>query len=568
MSDLKDLETAFQPKSEQSKATPGPRPSGTVTVEYEERLRTLGRQWHAILDTPGAHQYTSASEADMALICRMAACNFTEGEIWRTLESSPRYADRTERKGERHARKLYGDEIAKAQATVTRFPDTPMPVVRPTQAKPRVSANGKSNPQAAPAPFHIATRPDSFVSRYIEYGSARTDAPREAHELMAVGTLSALAGPTPRLPISTSSKGWSLALWIMYIVNSTVGRKTTVIEQGAHIIEEILGERAVISWEGSPQGFIQRMQERDGQPAAFVRDEFSGLMQQMNKGGHMAGLSQTLIRAYDGRLIENIRTRKKGKDGEFQRDEDRVKEPYLATLAASTRDSFLQRATTDNVLDGFLARFAFISASAEERPLGVLTPGLSAQRAALVAHARRFYEKAQQCALVDIGEGVLDMQWELERKWQALAQKTSRPEAAGPSMKRLAETVLKTAALLALDDCDDLHPIVTTEHFLIAQAMGERWQVSTLAIVEDLGATVFLRDCNAVMASVRGESGGIQLSKLYRKHRNLKGRAFDDVLGALETQERIERVQINTGQAGRKPVMVYPFGGAPKDLGA
>ncbi|MCH8853614.1 MAG: hypothetical protein IID41_13325, partial [Planctomycetes bacterium] len=175
-------------------------------------------------------------------------------------------------------------------------------------------------------------------------------------------------------------------------------------------------------------------------------------------------------------------------------------------------------------------------------------------------------EKARQCALVDIGEGVLEMQWELEREWREAAKEASRPEAAGPSMKRLAESVLKTAALLALDECNEGLPVVTSEHFRMAEVMGRRWQVSTLAVIEDLGASSFLRDCDAVRASVEGRVKGIQLSELYMKHRSLRKRDFEQVLEALEIQHRIERVQISTGRPGRTPVVVYPFGSAPEEL--
>src|SRR5437660_1687500 len=78
----------------------------------------------------------------------------------------------------------------------------------------------------AKVPSYVSvTPPESFVSRYVAYARQRTDAPPEAHELMAVGILSALAGPKPRVPLATSIKGLSLVLWALYIVNSTVGRK-------------------------------------------------------------------------------------------------------------------------------------------------------------------------------------------------------------------------------------------------------------------------------------------------------------------------------------------------------
>src|SRR5262245_20628794 len=191
--------------------------------------------------------------------------------------------------------------------------------------------NGAQGRKEEPESYASVTPHSSFVTHYVDYARQRTDAPPQAHELMAVGLLSALAGPVPRLPIATSSKGWSLCLWTLYVVNSTTGRKTTVINTALDIAVEVLGKDAIFFWEGSPQGFIQRLQSRDRQSAIFVRDEYSGLLQQMNRSsGHMAGLAQMFIRAYDGGSLENVRTRKRNKQtGETEADSDSVMEPYL-----------------------------------------------------------------------------------------------------------------------------------------------------------------------------------------------------------------------------------------------
>jgi len=182
----------------------------------------------------------------------------------------------------------------------------------------------------------------------------------------------------------------------MYIVNSTVGRKSTVITLATDVLEEVLGAHAVIQWEGSPQGLIQRLQDREGQSSVFARDEYSGLMAQVNRaGGHMAGLPQLFIRIFDGGVVENIRTKKKvTKDGPKVEDTDRVEHPYLPMLTASTWDSFMDRCTIDNVLDGFLARFAFVTGAAEPRPMTISTASMDAEWDALVEHAAAFHRKA------------------------------------------------------------------------------------------------------------------------------------------------------------------------------
>jgi hypothetical protein len=415
---------------------------------------------------------------------------------------------------------------------------------------------GPLRPSETP-PFQLSTAHDSFVTRYVCYAGSRTDAPLEAHELMAVCLLSGLAGPNPRIPIATSVNGLGLTLWGMYLVNTTTGRKTTVIELARDIALEILPCEAIVEWEGSPQGFIQRLQRRDGQPAIFMRDEYSGLLQQMNRGGHMAGLEQTFIRAFDGGVLENIRTRKRNKStGEIYEDTDRVECPYLAKLTGATWDAFIRRATIDNVLDGFLPRFIFVTGIATPRPAGRLTVAMFAARDGLVRRARAFHERARSLDLVNVEDDVLEALWTLEQEWSARADRSARPEAAGPALKRLTEAVLKTAALLAIDRAGNAMPCITLQDFAAAHAMGNCWAISTIRLIEALGATTFLRDSDAVMETVKRHPQGLKLSELYGRHRQLKKRDFDELLAALDTQELIVRAQLKQEGRGRPSTMV------------
>jgi hypothetical protein len=400
--------------------------------------------------------------------------------------------------------------------------------------------------------YESVTPPASFVTRYVEYASQRTDAPCEAHELMAVGLLSALAGPKPRLPIATTINGWNLCLWTMYIVDSTVGRKSSVIDYASDIAAEVIGPDGVLHWEGSPQGIIQRLQSRDGQPAVFVRDEYSGLLAQMNRGGHMAGLAQTFIRTYDGRPLENIRTKKKDKEtGEYEDDTDRVNQPYLAKLCASTWESFTTRATIDNVLDGFLARFIVFTGSSTASAMRLASPELAGMRRALLTQAETFHKKAQVLGDLGIEDIVMDLAWALEQDLMKQANRCSRPDAAVPALKRLSESVMKTAALLAIDATPGSEvPKVTAIHFEQARRIGVRWINSTLKLIDALGRTSFQKNCQGVLASVRTNLGGMRVRDLYRKHAKLNMREFNEVLLALQTQDEI---QVSDGPSARGP---------------
>lgn len=411
-----------------------------------------------------------------------------------------------------------------------------------------------------PAPFTLVTAPDSFISQYVKYATTRTDAPAEAHEALAFGILSVAASHV-RLPIATSPRGWSLVLWVLYLVNSTAGRKSTVIDLAIDLVREVVGEEALVFWEGSPQGLLQRLQARDGEATVFVRDEYASLMAAFNKNGHLSGLPQVLIKAFDGSPLENIRTKKKGPDGEKHSDTDRVEHPYLAQFAAAPWDAFIQRATVDNLLDGFLPRFIVITGAAAGRPLPLLTPSITAARATLYAQLSRYALQAQSIQHVVLSPEVLEAQWSLEQTFLRRAETSGRPDAAGPSLKRLAETALKVAALLAIEDATNGVLSIRIEHFTLASLIATRWADSSVRLVEALGATSFQKECTSVFQTIQ-QRPGVSVSLLYRTHRRLRKREFDEILDALDLQGRIRIEAQPTSTPGRPPRLVYPIGGA------
>ena len=93
-----------------------------ISTSYADKLRRLGNGWKNALANTGANGYASASECDNAIVWALVKRHFTDEEIFRTLEASARYAGRVERKGEKHTRELFENEIVKARAALDPFP--------------------------------------------------------------------------------------------------------------------------------------------------------------------------------------------------------------------------------------------------------------------------------------------------------------------------------------------------------------------------------------------------------------------------------------------------------------
>lgn len=411
-----------------------------------------------------------------------------------------------------------------------------------------------------PGPPAVQRRPppEGFIAKYVEAACERTDAPVESHTLAAVVVMSALAGSRVRLPLAYRPDGVRLVMWGMNIVDSTSGRKTTVNEFGLDIIRQVLTEGAILPWKGSPEAFIQQLAGRDGLASVFARDEYSGLLAGMKRGGYTAGLAQDFIRCYDGLPITIARTAKMNrKTGLRVDDTDRVQDPYLVKLCAATRTSFIETATIDDVLDGLLARFVFTSGTSDERPMVSLTDAMEDHWRALVALARGFHERAQDVLRVTVPQDVLALEWELEKRLKAAALAAPRPDAARPAMKRLAEAVLKVAALLAIDHSDGGAAVITPRDFEAAAQLSEPWQHTALALISDLGRTRFQATCDAVLTTIRAHPDGISTRSIYRTHRGLRQREFEEVVGALETQGLVHHVKTPGGQQIGRPSIVY-----------
>jgi hypothetical protein len=251
------------------------------------------------------------------------------------------------------------------------------------------------------------------------------------------------------------------------------------------------------------------------------------------------------------------RVAKMKKGGERADDTDRVHDPYLVKLCAATRTSFIEVASIDDVLDGLLARFVFTSGSAEERPMARMTPEVQEAWTAVLARARDFHSRGDAVLGIAIPDDVLQAEWDYEQRLKRLALAHPRPEAARPAMKRLAETVLKVAALLSLERALG-EATVTLAHFEAAAELAAPWITTTLGLIADLGRTKFQARCDAVLGTVRTYGKDIPQRMLYRAHRGLTKREFDEVTTSLEEQGLVHRVQIETSKKGWPVILFRP----------
>src|SRR5690606_32174212 len=99
-------------------------------------------------------------------------------------------------------------------------------------------------------------------------------------------------------------------------------------------------------------------------PSVFLRDEFSGLLEQMTKKDYMAGMAELLTKLYDGKMQKRI----------LRKETVEVREPILILFAGGIKNKVTRILTHEQVSSGFMPRFIFITAESDISTLKPLGP--------------------------------------------------------------------------------------------------------------------------------------------------------------------------------------------------
>jgi hypothetical protein len=195
--------------------------------------------------------------------------------------------------------------------------------------------------------LEIAKSYKSLVTEFVEYAAERTDASITFLEATGYAILTGVVGRKAMLNLTTGKVVPSL--WFQLIGESGISRKTTTIRFGQDILEAV-DPSVIAPTDFSPEAFIDVMAARDGKPTIFIRDEFAEFYDALNNRQYQAGGKENLIRMYDGRSVRR----------KLRNDEFIIREPFLSILSATTESRFLATGKKDDVLSGFLARFALV----------------------------------------------------------------------------------------------------------------------------------------------------------------------------------------------------------------
>lgn len=304
---------------------------------------------------------------------------------------------------------------------------------------------------------------ETFIDRYVEYGWSVTDAPRQYHVAGGAVILSAIICPHVTLPAQHTKIRPNL--WAMILAGTTVTRKSTSADLAVRTLGEVLSiEDYLMGTDGSPEGILTELQERDGKASLFHRDEITGFIESATKKEYNAGILQALTSLYDGR--QEKRTLRSGTII--------VKKPRLILWCGGIKSQMQEVLSIEHIRSGFIPRFIVVSGtttSDQIRPIGppVDTDEVDSVKSRIVDELYSIVDfwmpkpKVQQMTLGSTTTKRTIMQGEREMtatpeawdrmKWLTfdavkLGENSSSPDIYTPMYVRLADSVIKIAILL------------------------------------------------------------------------------------------------------------------------
>jgi hypothetical protein len=385
----------------------------------------------------------------------------------------------------------------------------------------------------------------TFVEEYIEWARTIGDAAPQYHQAGAFVLLSSLLAGPVRLP--TSFGVVMPNLWFMILADTTLTRKSTAMDLAVDLLVEI-DDNAIMATDGSIEGLMGALQFRPGRPSVFLRDEFSGLLEAMNKKDYYAGMAESFTKLYDGKFQKRI----------LRRETIEVRDPVLILFAGGIRERILQLLQYEHVASGFLPRFIFIMAESDTsrlRPLGPPTEHTLEGRDRLqtflsdlhnhytadtimTINGKQIAAGAEWRATLTASAWDLYNHYEQQLMDQALA--SQYPDLLTPMFDRLAKSGLKAAVLLACLDMKD-RVEVDDIHLMKAFYYVEQWRAGSVDLLANIGRTTTERQVQLLMRAIVKEPGIFRSALMQRYH--LGAREAEAALMTLEQRGQLQRVK-------------------------
>jgi hypothetical protein len=394
---------------------------------------------------------------------------------------------------------------------------------------------------------------DTFIERYINWAKSLGDAAQQYHQAGAFTALSALLAGNVRLPTSFGTVIPNL--WFMILADTTLTRKSTAMDIAMDLVGEIDPD-VILATDGSIEGLLTAMSIRPGRPGVFLRDEFSGLLEQMTKKDYMAGMAELLTKLYDGKLQKRI----------LRKEVIEVKEPILLLFAGGIKDKITSLLTYEQVASGFMPRFVFITAESDitkVKALGPPTAFTDNNRQAILDELQDMSDHYKQQVTMQVKGSEITMvtqkhfpaelteeTWyrynKLEMEMLDIGMGANRPDIMTPVYDRLCKSILKAAVLLAASEQRSDKIVVELKHLIRAIGYGENWRGYANEIMNSVGKGVAERQLDNIYNAICRDPG-VNRSYIMTAY-HLSARDASPLFETLEQRGLISRQKAGRGE--------------------
>jgi hypothetical protein len=397
---------------------------------------------------------------------------------------------------------------------------------------------------------------DTFVEEYIRWASGTGDAPSQYHEAGAFVILSSILSGAVRIP--TSFGNVVPNLWFMILADTTLTRKSTAMDLAMDLVYEV-DDDVLLATDGSIEGMLRAMSLRPGRPSVFLRDEFTGLVEQMTKKDYMAGTAELLTKLYDGKPQKRV----------LSKEIIDVKKPCLVIFAGGIKTRMQSLLSFEHVSSGFMPRFVFITAETDLnkiRPMGPPSIKDLGEREFIKGRIQALYSHYNRSTQLQLNGEMLEashpMQWDaeltadawkrygaFEKDMMVAGTSSSRPDLMVPTFTRLTVSGLKAAVLLAACRrmADDGKVIVEEVDVVRAIKYVQGWREHGNNVLNGIGKTSLERDLDRILRAIVN-TPGISRSKLMQNF-HLTARQADAIFNTLEQRAQITSTRVGRGQA-------------------
>lgn len=389
----------------------------------------------------------------------------------------------------------------------------------------------------------------TFVDEFVAWGQSKTKTSPAFHVAGGFAILSTVFADFGYLPMDYGEE--RLNLWIMPSGQSTVDRKTTVLNQMLRVLRD-LGREGIYDYEIGSDFTVNALSDvlldSPNRSGIVHVDEFQGFLLELGKN-YMAGTKEGMTAMYSGWI--------KGKLRSTAAVKRRQGVPYsLSFYAMGINKQIAANLSREDFLSGFLTRFIYVSPADDWTPPNIaegfnLAPKVQRQGGddaynaivSRVFNARKKWEEIQNpeepAMPVDVSQAAHDRIYQFIQDTNREV-KVSGKEELESTVFRLCVSVYKCAALLSMVD---ISPRVELKHVLAAINYAGDWYMNILRMVDLISESTWVSSQEAIVDVLIANGSTMDAQKLYSKFSDeYKPRDYAEIIKALENADKIQMV--------------------------